>query len=106
MAAGANEVTQAIENIATVSQENGAAAEEVSASVEEVSAQVEEVTASAQSLAAMAQELQALVAQFKLPGDTAHTTTPQAGRVMATIPVPVTLDDDNGQQLEELQWIE
>jgi methyl-accepting chemotaxis protein len=56
---------QAIENIASVSEENSAAVEEVSASTEEVSAQVEEVSASAASLMDMAQGLQQLIAQFK-----------------------------------------
>jgi len=62
-------VTQSIENIASVSEENSAAVEEVSASAEEMSAQVEEVTASAQSLAEMAQALQQVVAQFNLSDD-------------------------------------
>jgi hypothetical protein len=44
---------QAVENIASISEENGASTEEVSASTEEMSAQVEEVTASAQSLAVL-----------------------------------------------------
>jgi hypothetical protein len=66
MSAGSTEVTQSIENIASISEENSAAVEEVSASAEEMSAQVEEVTASAQSLAEMAQALQQVVARFKL----------------------------------------
>jgi hypothetical protein len=71
MAAGSSEVTRAIENIASVSEENSAAVEEVSASAEEMSAQVEEVTASAQSLAEMAEALQEVVTQFKLANQTA-----------------------------------
>jgi methyl-accepting chemotaxis protein len=69
MSSGALEVTQSIENIASVSEENSAAAEEVSASAEEMSAQVQEVTASAQSLAEMAEALEQVVAQFKLAAD-------------------------------------
>ena len=42
-----HEVTQSIENIASVSEENSASVEEVSASAEEMSAQVEEVSAAA-----------------------------------------------------------
>jgi methyl-accepting chemotaxis protein len=77
MDAGAKEVTQSIENIASVSEENSAAVEEVSASAEEMSAQVEEVTASAQSLADMAHALDQVVAQFKLNQvDEAVRTTP------------------------------
>ena len=59
-------VMQSIENVASVSEENGAAVEEVSASAEEMTAQVEEVTASAQSWSDMAQALQTVVTQFKL----------------------------------------
>ncbi len=66
MAAGSSEITSAIENIASISEENSAAVEEVSASAEEMSAQVEEVSASAQSLADMANELQSVVAHFVL----------------------------------------
>jgi len=60
------EVTQSIENIASVSQQNSAAVEEVSASAEEMSAQVDKVSVSARSLAGMAQTLQQLIARFKL----------------------------------------
>ncbi|PKO00080.1 MAG: hypothetical protein CVU42_04885 [Chloroflexi bacterium HGW-Chloroflexi-4] len=61
-------VIQAIENIASVSEENGAAVEEVSASTEELNAHSQEVASSAQSLAVMAQSLNTLIAQFKLEG--------------------------------------
>ncbi len=61
-------VIQAIENIASVSEENSAAVEEVSASTEELNAHTQEVASSAQSLAAMAQSLNTLIAQFKLEG--------------------------------------
>jgi ABC-type transporter Mla subunit MlaD len=106
MAAGAGEVTHAIENIASISEENSAAAEEVSATVEEVSAQVEEVTASAQSLSAMAQELQALVVQFKLPGSEAYAATPQGVDVIrTTTPMPVAVAGGNRHSYEELSMI-
>jgi methyl-accepting chemotaxis protein len=59
-------VMQAIENIASVSEENSAAVEEVSASTEEMTAQVEEVTASAQSLAEMAKAMREAVDHFVL----------------------------------------
>jgi len=77
MAANSGEVTQSIENIAGISEENSASAEEVAAAVEEANAQVEEITASAQSLSEMAQTLQALVAQFTLP-DTQGSKTREA----------------------------
>jgi methyl-accepting chemotaxis protein len=64
--ANSGEISQAIENIASVSEENSAAVEEVSASTEEMTAQVEEVTASANVLSMMAQTLKEVVNQFKL----------------------------------------
>jgi methyl-accepting chemotaxis protein len=78
MAAGASEVAQSIESIASVSEENSAAVEEVSASAEEMSAQVEEVTTSAEALAGMAQRLQEAVAQFQVRKieKTERTVTP------------------------------
>ena len=66
MQSDSGRVTQGIENIAAVSEENSAAIEEVSASTEEMSAQVEEVTASAKSLEEMALILKTLVTRFKL----------------------------------------
>jgi methyl-accepting chemotaxis protein len=65
-----NEAMQAIENIASISEENSAAAEEVSAATEEMTAQVEEVYASAQTLSEMAQSLDRIAAGFKV-GETA-----------------------------------
>jgi methyl-accepting chemotaxis protein len=66
MLKNAGEVSRAIENIASVSEENSAAVEEVSASTEEMTAQVEEVTASAQALEQMSLTLRQFVDQFKL----------------------------------------
>lgn len=60
------ESMEAIENIASISEENGASAEEVSASTEEMNAQVEEVTRNAQSLVKMAEALNQAAAQFIL----------------------------------------
>ena len=59
-------ITQAIENIASISEENSASVEEVSASAEEMSAQVTQVTGSARALADTAQTLRETVNQFKL----------------------------------------
>ena len=64
MTADASIVTQAIENVASISQENSAAIQEVSASTQEMSAQVAEVSAAAQSLDKMAKTLQETVTQF------------------------------------------
>jgi methyl-accepting chemotaxis protein len=69
LASNSSVVSHAIDNIASISEENNAAVEEVSASAEEMSAQVEEGTASAQSLAKMAETLRQLVARFKLSLD-------------------------------------
>jgi len=59
-----NEPMEAVENIASISEENGASTEEVSASTKEMNAQVEEVTASAQSLAKMSGALNEVVSHF------------------------------------------
>jgi methyl-accepting chemotaxis protein len=67
MSANFNVFNQAIESIASISEENNAAVEEVSASSEEMSAQVQEVSASAQVLSRMAATLHEHVKQFKLP---------------------------------------
>jgi methyl-accepting chemotaxis protein len=66
MAAQSSQVTGAIQSIAAVAEEQSAATEEVSASAEEMSAQVEEMSAQAQELAATADQLKQLVARFRL----------------------------------------
>jgi methyl-accepting chemotaxis protein len=66
MTANSNQVSHAIENIASVSEENSAAVEEVSASSEEMTAQVEEVTASAQTLSEQAAALRDIVTKFRI----------------------------------------
>jgi hypothetical protein len=94
MAAGSNEASQAIESIASVSEENSAAVEEVSASAEEMTAQVQEVTASAQSLADMAQNLQALVARFKVTHEESQWASPPVS------PAPAPAARSNGRRYE------
>ncbi len=64
MAGRAAEVTGAIQSIARVAQDNSSAMGEVSAASEEMAAQVEEVAAQAQALASTARQLQALAARF------------------------------------------
>lgn len=66
MTANTADVNEAIENIASISEENSAAVEEVSASAEEMSAQVEEVHASAGSLSEMAKGLFDEVLKFNI----------------------------------------
>ena len=70
MVANSPSCRQAVENIASVSEENSASVEEVSASTEEVLAQVEQVSSSASSLMEMAKTLQKVVARFSLASDT------------------------------------
>lgn len=70
MTVNSSSLKQAVESIASISEENNAAVEEVSASTEEVLAQVEQVTVSASSLMEMAQGLQKLVAQFSIRAET------------------------------------
>lgn len=66
MASASVDAHEAIENIASISQENSAAVEEVSASTEEVSAQVTEFRTSVEDLSEMAQRLREIVDKFKL----------------------------------------
>lgn len=66
MAASSNVVTQSIEDIASISEQNSAAVEQVSASAMEMSEQVEEVTKSVNGLTGMARSLQTTLAQFNL----------------------------------------
>lgn len=80
MTTNSSGLKQAVENIASVSEENSAAVEEVSASTEEVLAQVEQVSVSAASLMEMAQGLQKLVAQFSLNSETKPLTESPASR--------------------------
>ncbi len=60
------EANEALENIASISEENSAAVEEVSASTEEVSAQVAEFRNSVEHLSQMAKRLRELADDFKL----------------------------------------
>jgi methyl-accepting chemotaxis protein len=64
MAANSGEVSDSIEIIANISQQNSATSQEVSASAEEMSAQVQQVVASSQSLSKVASDLQTAVAGF------------------------------------------
>ncbi|HEY9078241.1 MAG TPA: methyl-accepting chemotaxis protein [Anaerolineaceae bacterium] len=66
MSIASNEVVAAIENIASISEENSAAVEEVSASTQEMSSQVQEVAVASNSLRKMAEQLEELVSQFQL----------------------------------------
>jgi methyl-accepting chemotaxis protein len=66
MAAQASQVASAIQHIADVAEEQTASTEEVSASAEQMSAQVAQVSEQAHELASTAEELHQLVAAFKL----------------------------------------
>jgi methyl-accepting chemotaxis protein len=61
-----DKVAQAIETIASVSEENSAAVEQVSASTEELTTQVEGVSISATEMANLAKTLELIVLEFKL----------------------------------------
>jgi methyl-accepting chemotaxis protein len=66
MTTQARHVAGSIQTIAAVAEEQSASAEQVSASTEEMSSQVEAMSAQAQELATAAEELEALVARFRL----------------------------------------
>jgi methyl-accepting chemotaxis protein len=64
MLAASMTTSDAMTNIASISEENAAASEEVSASVEEMSASSEEIANSSEELANMAQDLRACIEGF------------------------------------------
>lgn len=64
------QISQAINSVASVGEENSAAAEEVSAATEEMAAQVEETVASTQTLSQLADQLRDAVSTFRLDGGT------------------------------------
>lgn len=64
MAASADEVRKAMRAMAAVSEQTASAAEQVSASTGQMSSAIEEIAASAQDLAKMAADLEKLVARF------------------------------------------
>ncbi|WP_374937197.1 methyl-accepting chemotaxis protein [Bacillus clarus] len=66
MAGDANEVTNAIDEIAAATEENTASMQSVAASAEEQMNSMEEISAAAQNLAGMAEELQAMIKRFKV----------------------------------------
>lgn len=66
MSASAQQVNSSMQSLSAITEESAAAAEEVSASTEELTASTEEIAASADALARMAQQLQDLVNQFKI----------------------------------------
>lgn len=66
MSAAAQQVNFSMQNVAAVSEQNASSAEEVSASTEELTASIEEISASSDQLARMAGELQNLVSKFRV----------------------------------------
>ncbi|MEW6546830.1 MAG: methyl-accepting chemotaxis protein [Bacillota bacterium] len=66
MAEGSERVSQAAAGIAAISEQNAAAAEEVSAAVEEINAVVEEVAGWARTLAEIAEDHRRVASRFRL----------------------------------------
>ena len=62
-----DQITVAVQTIASISEETAAGAEEASAATEEQAATMQEMSASAQELAKLAIDMEASVKQFKLP---------------------------------------
>ena len=60
-----NQVSDIIQALSSVAQENAASTEQASAAIEEQSASIEEISASSESLALLAQDLKEQIAQFK-----------------------------------------
>jgi methyl-accepting chemotaxis protein len=76
MAAQAGHVTSSIESIAAVCEEQSAATEEVMASAEQMGAQVDEMSTQAKGLAATALQLKKLVTRFRLDDTPVHVVVP------------------------------
>ncbi len=66
MAAGSIEVASALQTVASVGQENGQAVSDVAQAASDIAGQVESVAASATQLADLADRMQRIVGQFKL----------------------------------------
>lgn len=64
ISAAAEEVNASMQNMAAVTQQNAALAEEVTSSTEELTATVEEISSSSEQLAKMAADLQSLISKF------------------------------------------
>ncbi|HRE28335.1 MAG TPA: transporter substrate-binding protein, partial [Anaerolineales bacterium] len=71
MAAGSIEVAHALENVAAVGQENGRAVADVAQAASGIAGQVESVASSAAQLAQLAEGLKQIVHQFKIKEDDA-----------------------------------
>jgi len=66
MAAGSGELNNIVESMNHVSQENGALTEEISASVEEIAASAEQVASTTKGLVDMSDELNRIIKNFKI----------------------------------------
>lgn len=66
MSASFEEVNATMQNMAAISEQSSASAEQVSASTEELTASIEEISASGEQLSQMANELKSLVERFRL----------------------------------------
>ena len=61
-----DEITDSLESLSAIAQENSASTEEVTAAMEEQTAAVEEVANSSEDLARLAQNLQSIIGRFKV----------------------------------------
>lgn len=80
MLAQSGHVADAINGIAGVAEDQGAVGAQVSASAEEMSTQIEEMTAQTQQSALTAVELRELVSRFKLDDAGVVRLSPGVGR--------------------------
>lgn len=92
MAAGSAEVMTSIEEVANISRENSAAAQEVNAAAEEMSAQAQMVNISAQSVKEMADQLTSLVRAFKLNAADGDMAVAPGYRDKIVAPAPVSAE--------------
>ncbi len=59
-------ISNAIQGVAAIAEENAASSEEVSAATEEITATMEEITANIQNLAGLARELEEIINRFRV----------------------------------------
>ena len=83
MAANSTQVTQSVDSVASITEQNNATTQQASASAEEMTAQVEEVVAAAQSLSQMAEDLQKVVGTFNID----DSGSPAPGSKKSEVPV-------------------
>ncbi len=91
-----NQVSDIIQALSSVAQENAASTQQASAAIEEQSASIEEISASSESLAMLAQDLKEQIASFKTAS--LEAVTPVEDEAVSD----ETADEDINEIIDEL----